>query len=51
MAYLSDIEIAQAAALRPISEIAASLGIPEEAVEHYGRTKAKLDRSEERRVG
>ena len=43
MAYLSDIEIAQAAALRPISEIAASLGIPEEAVEHYGRTKAKLD--------
>mgnify|MGYP003417476551 CR=1 FL=1 len=38
----SDIEIAQAATPRPIGEIAASLGIPESALEPYGRTKAKL---------
>ena len=43
MAFLTDIEIAQQAKLRPISEVAASLGIPGEAVEHYGRYKAKLD--------
>ena len=40
---MTDIEIAQAAAMRPINEIAASLGIPGEAVENYGRYKAKLD--------
>jgi len=38
----SDIEIARAATLRPITEIAASLGVPEEAVFRYGHTKAKL---------
>src|SRR6056297_2805954 len=38
----TDIEIAQAATLRPISEIAEVLGIPEEALEPYGRTKAKV---------
>lgn len=38
----TDIEIAQAATLRPISEIAEILGIPEEALEPYGRTKAKV---------
>jgi len=38
----TDIEIAQAATLRPISEIAELLGIPEEALEPYGRTKAKV---------
>ena len=43
MAYLTDIEIAQAAKLRPIHEVAASLGIPDDAVENYGRWKAKLD--------
>ncbi len=43
MAYLTDIEIAQRCTLRPISEVAASLGIPEDAVENYGRYKAKLD--------
>ena len=43
MAFKSDIEIAQEAKIRPINEIAASLGIPEEAVENYGRYKAKLD--------
>jgi len=39
---LSDIEIALAATLRPIPEIAARLDIPEEALHPYGRTKAKL---------
>ena len=43
MAYKTDIEIAQEATLRPVNTIAASLGIPDEAVENYGRYKAKLD--------
>ena len=38
----SDIEIAQRAQLLPIARIAAKLGIPEHAVEPYGRTKAKI---------
>ena len=38
----SDIEIAQAATLRPISAVASGLGIPEDACEPYGRTKAKV---------
>src|SRR5580692_4572334 len=38
----SDIEIAQAAAMRPIGEIAAKLGIPDEALSPYGRFKAKV---------
>ncbi|MFZ2007190.1 MAG: formate--tetrahydrofolate ligase [Stellaceae bacterium] len=38
----SDIEIAQAAAMRPIGEIAAKLGIPDEALSPYGRYKAKV---------
>ena len=39
----SDIEIAQAAAMRPIAEIAEEkLVIPEEAVSPYGRYKAKI---------
>src|SRR5579862_898512 len=38
----SDIEIARAARLKPITEIAASLGVPEDAVYRYGPTKAKL---------
>ena len=42
---LSDIQIAQSASLLPISEIAASAGIPEDAVEPYGKYKAKLDPS------
>ena len=41
MAYKTDIEIAQEAKLRPINEVAASLGIPEEAVENYGRYSRK----------
>lgn len=39
----SDIEIAQACTLKPIGEIAARAGIPEELLEHYGRYKAKVD--------
>jgi formate--tetrahydrofolate ligase len=38
----TDIEIAQRAQLLPIARIAARLGIPEHAVEPYGRTKAKI---------
>ncbi|MCR5178640.1 MAG: formate--tetrahydrofolate ligase [Lachnospiraceae bacterium] len=38
----SDIEIAQEAVLEPISAIAEKAGIPEEALEYYGRYKAKL---------
>ncbi len=38
----SDIEIARAARLRPIGEIAARLGIPESALVPYGRDKAKV---------
>ena len=41
--FKSDIEIAQEAVLQPVNDIAASLGIPEDAVENYGRYKAKLD--------
>jgi formate--tetrahydrofolate ligase len=41
----SDIEISRAATLRPIGEIAATLGIPEAAVEPYGHFKAKIDLS------
>ena len=39
---LSDIEIAQAARMKPISEIAAGLGIPDAAFDPYGRYKAKI---------
>lgn len=38
----SDIEIAQAAALREIIDVAADLGIPAESVEPYGHYKAKI---------
>ena len=40
---LTDIEIAQAASLKPIAEIAQGLGIQEEELEPYGRYKAKLN--------
>ena len=39
----TDIEIAQESTMLPITEIAAKLGIGENALEPYGRTKAKLD--------
>ena len=40
---LSDIEIAQAAKMQPITQVAASLGLSEEDVIPYGRYKAKLN--------
>ncbi|MBR6039416.1 MAG: formate--tetrahydrofolate ligase [Clostridia bacterium] len=40
---LTDIQIAQRAALLPIGEIAEKAGIPADAVEPYGRYKAKID--------
>ena len=39
----SDIEIAQAASKKPIQEIAARLGIPENALIPYGHDKAKIN--------
>ena len=39
---MSDIEIARAAAIKPISEIADRLGIPGEALSPFGHTKAKV---------
>lgn len=39
---LSDIEIAQNAKMKPIRDIAASLGIDEEYIEYYGKYKAKM---------
>jgi len=39
---LSDIEIAQSVALRPIVEIGSQLGIRPEELIHYGRDKAKV---------
>ena len=39
----SDIEIAQAATMLPISEIAAKAGLTEDQLEHYGKYKAKVD--------
>jgi len=41
----SSLEIAQAATLRPIEEIAALAGLEAGEVEPYGRTKAKIDLS------
>ena len=38
----TDIEIAQAAKLLPITEIARGLAIPDDAIEPYGRDKAKV---------
>ena len=39
---LTDIEIAQQAKMLPIREVAAAAGIPEDALEYYGKYKAKL---------
>lgn len=40
---LTDIEIANEATMKPIVEIAEKAGIPLDAVEQYGRYKAKID--------
>lgn len=42
MAIPPDIEIAQSAKLKPITEIAASLGLKEDDIELYGKYKAKI---------
>ena len=42
MAIPPDIEIAQGANLKPITEIAASLGLSEDDIESYGKYKAKI---------
>lgn len=47
---LTDIEIAQQAKLKPIREIAESLGVREEELEPYGRYKAKLNEALFQRV-
>ncbi len=47
---LSDIEIAQGAKMKHIKEIAASIGIPEDELEYYGKYKAKLGRETEERL-
>ncbi|WP_267381990.1 MULTISPECIES: formate--tetrahydrofolate ligase [unclassified Sphingomonas] len=39
----SDIEISRAATLLPIGQVADRIGIPADAIEPYGRYKAKLD--------
>ncbi len=40
---MSDIEIAQSIPMQPIDAIAETAGIPEDALEHYGKYKAKID--------
>lgn len=39
----TDIEIAQEAKMKPITQIAAQLGLEDESVIPYGRYKAKID--------
>ena len=39
----SDIEIARAATLKPIAQVAETLGIPDDALHNYGRHIAKID--------
>ena len=43
MKILSDIEIAQSCAMRPITEIAKTAGVDQEYLELYGNYKAKVD--------
>jgi formate--tetrahydrofolate ligase len=42
---LSSLEIAQAAVMRPIAEVAAEVGIEPDELDLYGRYKAKVDLS------
>ncbi len=39
----TDIEIAQSCKMKPITEIAGSIGIPDQYIEQYGKYKAKID--------
>ena len=43
MQYKSDIEIAQGAAMRPITDIAKTAHVDEKYIEQYGRYQAKID--------
>jgi formate--tetrahydrofolate ligase len=43
VAHLSDLEIANNATLKPITEIAQKVNIDEDALEQYGKYKAKVD--------
>ena len=47
----SDIEIAREVTLRPITEIAAKLGLSEDEIELYGKYKAKVTRKAEGKKG
>ena len=47
---MSDIEIAQAAELKPIKEVAADFGIQEDELELYGKYKAKISPELEKRL-
>ncbi|MDR0405357.1 MAG: formate--tetrahydrofolate ligase, partial [Clostridiales bacterium] len=47
---LTDIEIAQKAVMKPIQEVAASVGIAEDELEYYGKYKAKLSDALEQRL-
>ena len=38
----TDLEIAQEAVMEPIARVAEGIGVPEEALELYGRYKAKI---------
>ena len=38
----TDIMIAQEAVMEPVGRVAQGLGIPEDALEYYGKYKAKL---------
>jgi formate--tetrahydrofolate ligase len=48
--FPSDLEIARAAVPRPITEVAADLGLADDEIEPYGRTKAKVTMEGIRRV-
>ena len=39
---LSDIEIARAARLKPIADVAAAIGVPDSALHPFGRSIAKV---------
>ena len=41
----TDIEIARQATLKPIAEVAAAAGVPDDALIPYGKYKAKIDRN------
>ena len=46
----SDIEIAREAKMKPVREVAAKLGIPDEHLLPYGHTKAKISMEEAKKA-